>query len=108
MTTINSEFAQELENLGFTVSYDSVNDSWQTLTITANYVSLEYKVTAETPSSEKLYIRENENKLYELFQKNGYTIETVGEASVYFPAPNAQAAPSKSVTVSGETLVIYC
>lgn len=47
----NSAFYNKLEDLGFTVSENSENKSFETITVTANYMNYDYVVTDEDPSN---------------------------------------------------------
>ena len=69
----NSEFYDELSNRGFTISYDSYNESIWTSIITANLLSLDYTITDYTDSPGILDVRKNP-ALFNLVRQYGYSI----------------------------------
>ena len=101
----NSDFAKNLEKLGFIVSYDSVNESQQTKTILANYVSLDYIVTDDMLDTEKEEIRKTNNVLFKLFEERGYTFVSVGNTNTVFPMPGISdsSQSNQATTMGGET-----
>lgn len=72
----NYKFAQFLEEKGFTVSYDSVNESQQTMTILSNYVHLDYVTDDSISYSERQKIM-TEGTVFNLLQGYNYTINTI-------------------------------
>lgn len=75
----NSKFAQNLEELGFNVSYDSLNESRQTYTITGNILNLDYIITDDMLFDEKIKLRENP-PLFRLINEYGYKINNLSDA----------------------------
>lgn len=73
----NIRFFQTLEDLGFTISYDSKNMSYATLTVTANYMNYNYLVSDHDNSSTKLAVKAD-NATKKLFQQYGYDFVFIG------------------------------
>jgi hypothetical protein len=100
----NAEFASLLEENGFTVSYNSHNESIITTTITTNLVNLDYVVDNTIPEIEKRNKRIN-GKLFSILNEKGYTIKGVGHADLYGLNDAAGVADKGSKTIGGETFM---
>ena len=98
----NSEFAAYLENKGFTVSCDSVNDSQQTTTIVANYVAMEYLANDTMTTSERVQLRKENNRIFSLMRQNGYQLRGIGNTVDDFPMEENQSV-NVSSTIEGDT-----
>ena len=72
----NYEFASFLEKNNFTVSYNSINESQQTMTILSNYVYLDYITDDSVAYSERQEIMKN-GSIFKLLEENGYTINAI-------------------------------
>lgn len=94
----NSAFAKFLEDNKFTVSYDSMNESQETATVTTNYVNLNYVVN-DTDSSEKRAEIRYQGYLFDLVRAYGYQIVPHGMSASWFGLGGA----SVSSTISGDS-----
>lgn len=72
----NYAFADYLEAQGFSVSYDSQNDSQQTHTIIANYINLDYVATDDLDTNERAELIKSK-LLFSLFENEGYYINPI-------------------------------
>lgn len=103
----NDDLFQELENLGFTVSYDSHNISHSTITVTTNYINLDYVVVDDDSPALKNALK-SDNATKELMLQYGYDLRFLGAASSvgdWGIADNIiEAAKNQATTVSGTTL----
>lgn len=95
----NYAFGSFAENLGFTVSYDSINESQQTRTILSNYINLDYIVDDAMNYNDRIeYLRSG--YIFNLFKEYGYKISPIiGESS--FGLGNQGSISSTSI--SGES-----
>lgn len=98
----NSELKKFLEDSGFTISYDSHNESIMTSTITANLVNLDYVANNMMTEAEKSNLRHN-GALFKLMKDQGYIIKGVGEADFYGMVNAAGETESSTKTISGNT-----
>ena len=98
----NGAFLDKLKNQGFSISYNSHNESVSTVTVTANLMNLEYIVNDSWPAYEKDEARKN-GKLYEILLNHGYRLFSLTD-SYGLPVIDQQHETSKAMTVSGETL----
>ena len=98
----NDGFARFLEQRGFHVSYDGINDSQQTNTIVANYVSLEYVADDSMTISERVSIRHHNNEIFSTMRANGYQIEELGEDTVQFFPTDAKPVKAVSTSMEGD------
>lgn len=101
----NTTLKNFLEKKGFTISYDSHNESIITTTITTNLVNLDYVVDNTTPSAEKKVLRQN-GALFELMEEKGYAIRKLTTTGLYGEDYSVDGVTSSSAAVSGtgETL----
>lgn len=97
----NLLFADYLEKNKFTVSYEGMNDSQQTATITANYANLDYVVFDSDNSERKNELRKK-GYLFDLVRAHGYEIKTHGMNDAYFGLDGGETAAS---TMSGESVL---
>jgi hypothetical protein len=81
----NSDFASYLENKGFTVSYESYNESISTSTIIPNLLNLDYVVNDDMTQAEKMNMKNN-SELISLLKQNGYKIKAIEMASTQNPS----------------------
>ena len=104
----NSAFADNLEKIGFNVSYTSHNESTNTATITANLVNLDYIVKDKMPASEKDFYRKN-NFLFNYLAKRNYEIVGVGDVKFYGLNNAVSTEKVSSKTIDGKTIadIIY-
>lgn len=98
----NSSFAADLEEKGFAVSYNSVNDSQQTTTILANYVAMEYLANDSMTTSERVQIRRDNNRIFSLMRQNGYQLRGIGGTVDEFPMDGNHTVNASS-TIEGDT-----
>lgn len=98
----NSEFAAFLEDSGFTVSYDSHNESIVTTTVTANLISLDYIAKNTMSEPEKDKIRKN-GILFQMLKNKGYQIRGVGETDLYGLSDATGESSAVAKTIGGET-----
>lgn len=101
----NYEFGEYLSQLGFTVSYDSVNDSYSSSTVMGNYANLEYLVVDTMTEVEKKPYRTN-GYLWDLIEQGGYESSFVGVTSWFgreSAIDNMMSGTSGAETISGET-----
>ena len=101
----NTAFTNELERIGFNVSYDSHNNSTMSSTVITNYVNLDYVVDDTTPS----YIKEQfryDNKLFNTMENIGYKITGVGSAISAFGMEDDSGEKlfSDAKTADGKTM----
>ncbi len=103
----NSAFYNKLEDLGFTVSENSENKSFETITVTANYMNYDYVVTDEDPSNKRLEVRKN-NRTKNLMSELGYDINgfSVGNHLDYFGMVNDSNNGNNlsAITVEGSSI----
>jgi len=97
----NSAFADFLEERGFAVSKNSVNDSQQTYTIVANYMSLDYLYFDTDPDVVKIDARKN-SKLVELLSSSGYSVIGTGGSEEFLALSWEGAAQQKNEALSAE------
>lgn len=76
----NSEFKTKLQNLGFNISENSYNDSFQTVVVMANIMQLNYVATDDTTSVELEQLTQN-GLTQEILTENGYTLRGIGDTS---------------------------
>lgn len=100
----NSDFANFLLNKGFTISYDSYNESYYTTTILPNLVNLEYIVNDSTPAAEKKAYLYN-GKLFNFMKSKGYTIKAVGAANAFNMKSETEKISSDAKTIGGESYI---
>ncbi|MCH5286587.1 MAG: hypothetical protein J1E43_04125 [Christensenellaceae bacterium] len=103
----NDSFFHALEDLGFTVSYNSRNMSFATITVTANYMNLDYVVTDQDSSQMRLAVKAD-NATKPLMQQHGYELRFIGAGSSVVDwgiADNMiESVTSTSTTVGGKTI----
>lgn len=73
----NDHFFQTLEKMGFTVSYDSKNMSYRTVTVTTNYMNYDYVVTDKDSAELSKDLKAN-NATKKLMQQYGYALRFLG------------------------------
>lgn len=93
----NAAFAKFLEDNNFTVSYNSINESSETATVTTNYISLDYVVNDSDSAQLRKEIREN-GYLFELMEAHGYQIWSHGSSDEWFGLGGSVGAS----TISGD------
>jgi len=98
----NSEFAAFLEKKGFTVSFNSSNETIATNVITANLLNYDYIAKNSMTEPEIKTLRQNP-KLFSLLRERGYNIQGVGEASRYGLKNPVNSVESGSMTIGGDT-----
>lgn len=77
----NSNFTKWLEEAGFKVSYSSYSSHYETVVVMTNNVNLDYIIDSNDPQvAERKRIN---NKLFEIFRQNGYSVQVVGLNSFY-------------------------
>ncbi len=96
----NSEFAAWLEERGFTVSYDSHNESTHTEVVTTNIVNLEYKATLSTDNS---IDSRKDSPLFNLLKKYGYQIAGGPGTEFYGLEPVFETSAGTAQTIEGNT-----
>lgn len=101
----NVTLKESLEDKGFTISYDSHNESIITVTVTTNLVNLDYIVDNDDPASEKKVLREN-GALFEVAEGKGYDVRKLTTTGLYGEDYSVDGVTSSSAAVSGtgETL----
>lgn len=77
----NYEFAEFLEDRNFSVSYDTLNEDSQTITVFTNFLNLDYIVHREDSVSLKEDFRFN-NYLFQLLLEHGYEINVAGQSEI--------------------------
>lgn len=82
----NSAFTSALEDIGFTVNYNCYNDSADTATIIANFMSLDYVVDGSVPKIERRAMWADSPAI-NMALKNGYNIVPINQASLFGLTP---------------------
>lgn len=95
----NKPFADFLEKNKFTVSYDSTNDSYQSLTVLTNYIHLDYLVDDNVEYSERSAAIKN-GYVFDLLEQYGYTINAICGASSF--GLDSETV-NESTSINGET-----
>ena len=99
----NSSFTDNLQKLGFNVSYTSHNESITTSTVITNYVNMEYIVTDKMSEIEKKDVRHN-NLLFKLLKENNYEIKCIGDSEFFGLENIIRKSNYSSKTIGGDTL----
>lgn len=103
----NDTLFQALEEMGFTVSYDSHNMSHSTITVTTNYINYDYLVTDGDSQALKIDIR-RDNATAKLMQQHGYQLRFLGAGAGVGDFGIAEntilATNTNATTVGGTTL----
>lgn len=101
----NTQLKESLEDLGFTVSMDSHNESIMTSTVTTNLVNLDYIVDNYVPASEKDVLREN-GALFSLLSEMGYDVRKITTNAYYGEDFSVEGVSSSAsaVTATGDDL----
>lgn len=100
----NYAFGKRLEELGFSVSYDSKNESSVSSTVLGNYANLDYLVNDTMAEVDKKPYR-TKGYLWDLIEQNNYESQFVGLTSCFGreSAIGNSEADSNAVSVTGES-----
>jgi len=80
----NKELETFLIDTGFTISYDSFNDSESTLTVTANLMHLDYVAFDTDPEALLVSLRQNNQPLFQLLDSHGYRVTGAARSDDFF------------------------
>lgn len=94
----NSEFANFLEDKGFTVSYDSINDSQQTRTILSNYAYIDYVADDTMTYNDRAEMMKN-GAVFDMLESYGYEINAISGGDSFGLTGNQKM---DSTTMGGE------
>lgn len=97
----NSDFGTWLEQKGFTLSYDSHNESIHTKIVTSNIVNLNY---SSDPTTDNSILSRTNGPLFQLLEQNGYQIIGGPGSDFYGLDSDYSAVSSLPQTIEGHTV----
>ena len=103
----NDPFLTQLESLGFTVSRDSYNETYDTLYVTANLVNLSYDAKYGITTGAELDSMRQHGTMFQILSEHGYQFRGVGSDSYMYGLERADMAEqedSNAKTLNGETI----